>query len=416
MGKMVHAMFNPSSSAIWLDCGLHHKYKVAALEADATWDTSGEAAKRGTMQHDVMEYALPYYRSGLTINKAVERAIKKTTHKIRKEEVSNCRIALQSIIDITPDDMEIEVELKVPLSHEPESNGHIDVAGYCEDHVLVADYKFGQMAVSPNAPQLKIYASNTLVLLREQGVVFTPDSKVKIAIIQPQLHKEALVRVFTAGDLIKFQSYVEGVVFGQTDGHDRRGAGSLQTCEWCPAKKFCYHRPNLVGSMLADLNSKSSMSRPVIEEIVKSRSAFKKVIDECVATVAADEEGYPNWTRVEVSNGRKWSPLIEVSEIESQLIDAGVEDLHTLRSPAQVRDGNEGVETLVDELTLDQGHHIRLYPGAPKVGTPKSEPAKRPKVVRPKVPKKSAKKAAKKKPSKKSPRKKAAKKKARKRT
>ena len=139
---------------------------------------------------------------------------------------------------------------------------------------------------------------------------------------------------------------------------------------------------------LSDINLGSEMPNHVIEEIVKSRSAFKKVIEECVAKVVADEKTFPNWTRVDVSNARKWSPLVDVKKIAAQLLKAGAEEIYTLLTPAQVKNQNEGIEKIVDKLTLEQGHHVRLYPGAPK-GAPKDEP-----ITRPKAKKKSARKKA----------------------
>jgi hypothetical protein len=217
------------------------------------------------------------------------------------------------------------------------------------------------MAVSPNSSQLRIYAANVVA-----QVELPDDFPVKLAVVQPQLHKEALVRVTTVGELTRFRHYVEGVVDAQVNGHDRRGAGSLDACTWCPARDGCFHRVNLVGSMLADLTTPVKMADHLIDSITKSRAAMKKVIDECAAAVAEHPKRFPNWTRIQVNDARKWSDLIEASEIESQLIDAGATEVHTLKTPAKIKDGNADLIGLVDSLCLDQGQHVRLRPGAPK--------------------------------------------------
>jgi len=395
MAEMVHAMHNASASAIWLDCSLYYHFKHDAVKRGAVFDSSGKAAERGKLQHDVSEVALPLVLNGMSIKDAVAKGARKVRKKLTPEEIKCVEIAMLAAFDLITEDMEVEVEAEVPLSHEPGSLGYIDVAGVCDDHVLVLDYKFGQMAVSPNSPQLKIYAANMLVYLREQGMTFEPESRVKIAIVQPQLHREALVRSYKAAELVKFQSYVEGVVHNQTDGHDRRGAGSLDTCKWCPVRKAgCFHRANLMATMLRDLKAPADMADHVIEEVVRSRSAFKGVIEECVAAVVADPKRFPNWTRAEVNNARKWSGLLDASEIESQLIDEGMEDLYTLKSPAQVKDTYPDHVKKVDSLSAKQGTHVRLHLGAPKEGAAKKEPAKRASAKRAKPAKKSARKKA----------------------
>ena len=390
-----HAMHNASSSEIWLDCSLHYHYKKEALDKDASWDTSGEAARRGTMQHDVAERAMGLILKGGEVETSVDRAVRASKHKLTEEERSNVILSMQMAQELSTPEMDIVTEMAVDLSHEPGSTGRIDLAGSDPDFILVADYKYGQKPVSPNSSQLRIYGSNVVKDARENGVDLAPDFEVKLAIIQPKLHSEALVRSYTVEELDRFRHYVEGVVDAQVNGHDSRGAGSLKSCEWCPAKKYCYHRPTLVSSMLSDLTSDSEIPNHVVESIVLSRTAMKKVIDECAAKVADDPVTFPNWRRAEVENGRKWSPLLEHDAIENKLKKIGVTDVYNLASPLQVKSRNSEskVQTLVDSLSVEQGHHIRLYPGAPK-GEPKVEPTKRPKASVPKAKKKAAKKKA----------------------
>ena len=403
----IHAMHSPSSSNIWLDCSLHYHYKKEALGKGAVWDSGGEAAKRGTIQHTVAEKAMNSIQNGLDVETAVDRAIRTLRFKLTEEERENVTLSMHMVLDLTTDTMDVQTEVSVDLSYEPGSTGTVDLLGDWDGqhYMLVADYKYGQTPVSPNSSQLKIYGASAIN--RDE---LDPDFEVKLAVIQPKLHSEALVRSYTVQELVEFGHYVDGVVDAQVNGHDRRGAGSLKTCEWCPAKKYCYHRPTLVRSMLSDLTMDSEIPNHVVEHIVLSRSAMKKVIDECTAKVAGDPKTFPNWRRAEVANGPKWSPLFDSSVIEQKLVKSGAGNVYNLATPLQVKDRNQEskkVQSLVDKLSIDQGHHIRLYPGAPN-GAPKEEPAKRPGASVPEAKKKKASK-------KKSAPKKAAKKKARKR-
>jgi len=400
MAKMKHAMHNASSSATWLDCSLSYHYKKEAISKGKEWGTSGEAAKRGVIQHDVAENAMRRILKGTKRSLAITQAIKAGRKKVPKNEVENVTIAIDAVLDLIPSTFHgqlvknIVLEREVPLSHEPGQVGYIDFCTYDESFALIADYKFGQMAVSPNSSQLKIYAAN---FLNEIGDM-VDSYEVKLAIIQPQLHREALVRSYTAGELRKFQAYVEQVVDNQVNGHDRRGAGSLDSCTWCPAAKLkCFHRKNLMSNMMSDLDTTDELADHIIEHIHKSKGAFKKIMDECSSIIIDSPKRFPNWSRVEVSNARAWSELLDVSEIESQLVDAGAEEIHTLRTPKQIEDENPDLTKLIGRLTAKQGHHVRLYPGKPKEGTPKKEPAKRPKAKSPKVKPSAKKKAAKRK-------------------
>ena len=258
MAEMIHAMHNASASEIWLQCSLYYHFKKDAYAKDeVVWDTAGKAAERGKIQHDIAEHALPLCLEGVEIPDAVGIAVRKVRRKVSPDEVENVRIAMGATLALITEGMHIEVERAVPLSHEPGSNGYIDVAGYAEKYILVLDYKFGQMAVSPNSSQLKLYAANLITLLREESNLGSR-THARLAIVQPQLHTEAIVRTYTVEELTAFQHHVEAVVLNQTEGHDRRGAGSLKTCTWCPQRKRgCYHRTNLVGSMLRDLDRKS---------------------------------------------------------------------------------------------------------------------------------------------------------------
>ena len=386
-----HAMHNASSANIWMDCALYYQYKVQAEATGEQYDTAGEAARRGTLCHEVAEDAMGRWLNGDylgDITKCVAVADAELKTNLTQEEFELVEVALSGAITLIDDkDMSVALEIPVQLSHEKESSGAIDLLAFRTvevapgqeilDHILVLDYKFGEGAVSPNSHQLKIYGANSLVHLKELGLSIGPNTRVKLAIMQPRLHVDPIVRVFDAYDLVKYQAYVEGVVFAQVEGGDRRGAGSLKTCEnFCPFKSRCFHRPNLVQHMMVDLTSTADRKTPdsTIEEIVRSASAFKKVIEECKDLVKDDEVRFPNWTRVTVNNAESWSPIIHPDDIIKRLGNA--KDLFTLSTPKKVRDANPKIAKKIDALVADRGTHIRLYEGAPK-GAPKAEPQRR---------------------------------------
>lgn len=372
--KRAHAMHNASSADWWLECGLWYQWKKEAEAKGEVYDKPGEAAKRGTMMHEQAEVLL------LNILDQGEEAIddwRSSMNELTKEEKDWVVTAVEAVMELVDiRETEVETEVAIPLSHEPESDGHVDVLAYQEGCLFVIDYKFGEMQVAPSSPQLKIYGANALVLLRQNLGSIDPDMDVVLAVVQPRIHREALVRRYKARDLLKFQAHVEHVVHAQLEGAEKRGAGSLSVCEWCPWIDRCWHRKALLGGMIKTLR-KVELSNEEIEDIVRARSALKKTIEKYTKVVAEDEDRFPNWTRVHVSNGRVWNPALDVSKVATQLIDAGAEEVYALRSPAQIRDSNRKLKPLVEKLSIDSGFHVRLYEGAP-VGAPKDEPPKRP--------------------------------------
>jgi len=414
-----HAFRNPSNASYWMECALWGIHKRIAEEEGGLVDRSSDAAERGRELHEVAEQALIWYLAGKhgqeaeSCTRAAYKAIPHP-HANALNDLDDVIVAVTAALSLISDGMEVALEVKVPLSYEPGEFGSVDILGFVEhdlgggstllDSVLVADYKFGEVSVSPNSWQLRIYAMNALSFLRDEvGVKVGPNTKVKLAIIQPAHHLDPIVRVYDAVDLIKAQAYVEGVVSGQ-EGGDRRGAGSLKTCEWCDFSKQCGHRPLLVQSALANLRSATAgkIHDRVVEDIVRDASSFRKVLEDCVSQVKEDPVRFPNWTRVEVKNAEQWSPLIDVDKATAKL--KGAQDLYVLNTPKRVRDANPTLTKKIDALVSDRGHHIRLYEGAPN-NAPKEEPQRRaPKSgarvatgkVAKKAPKKAAKKSAKK--------------------
>jgi len=379
-----------------MECGLWGFFKRIAVDSGENFSPDSAASIQGTKQHTVAEVALRIILvdggASPDIAKYVRQALKTTRVKLTAPDaIENIEIAVRAAFELIPDTMRTELEFKVPLSHEPESFGTLDIAGVRSydytgveyvDHVLVADYKFGEMPVSPDCHQLKIYAANFCEFLLDAGYSIVGSTRVQLAIIQPKIHREAVVREFEYAQLFRYRSHVEHVVEKQVSLHDMRGAGSLSVCDWCDFRDRCHHRPTLVSGLLQDIGKKKEggmLADAKIEEIVKSRSAFKKVIDECTALVVDNVDRFPNWTRAKVANAEKWSPLMEEEDIQKTLEKKGAKDLFTLSQPKRVRDSNPDLATTIDRYVMERGEHVRLYEGAPKKRAPEKEPVSRPK-------------------------------------
>ena len=398
-GARLHAMHNASSANYWMDCDLWYHLKVECERKGIDYDDENEAARIGTMQHEVDEQALAWQRAGKfegNVRRCVDAAANALKHKLTDEQLSECAIAVQAALDLITPEHNVALEVPIPLSHEPESTGPADLLAYREEEVtegqflltdvLVADYKHGRIKHSPSGHQLKVYGSNALDVFEELGIKLQPDTRVRLAIIQPKHYTEALVRSFTVKELRSFQAVVEHTVTRQKEG-SRHGAKSLSTCEWCPFAKLrmCHHKETLVGGLLNAVKTTPTedMATELIEEIVASRTVLEATIKDCVRRVIDDPKRFPDWTRREVSNGQGWSPLVDVDQIGHRLEEAGADDWYTPKTPKQILDAYAGTEiaeevsAVVGEYSVEKGTHVRLYQGAPD-GSKKKDPPARP--------------------------------------
>lgn len=398
--KRAHALHNASSADYWMNCGLWVHRKMEAEAEGKEWDRGSEAADRGTLCHEAAENVIWDARADTDLGTALA-----VHDKLTDEERALVGVAIEAVGELLNAygggyEWQLFTEISFRLSHEPESEAHVDVVASRPGVLIVADYKFGEGAVSPNAHQLKIYAANALDWPVSLTASEIEDTEVVLAVIQPRLHSEAIVRRIPASELVAYRHHVEHVVASQLSKSDMRGASSISVCEWCPAKRLgCAHHEDLKRQMFVKLQKVQKPGEEkteFIEEVVRSRTALTNIIKEMTALVVDNESRFPDWTRAHVANPRKWSPLLTEEKIGKQLIAKGAEDVYGLRSPAQVRDRNKSLAAVVEKLSVDQGHHVRLYEGAPK-STTLIEPPKRPTAKSAKLPtNKSVKKAKKK--------------------
>ena len=425
-GARLHAMHNASSANYWMDCDLWYHLKVECERKGIDYDNENEAAQIGTMQHEVDEQAFEWQRAGKfesNVRRCVDAACKALAKnhferyglKLTDEHRAECAIAVQAALDLVTPDHNVALEVPIPLSHEPESNGPADLLAYREEEVapgqfllvdvVLADYKHGRIKHSPSGHQLKVYGSNSLAVFEDLGLKLQPDTRVRLAIIQPKHYTEAIVRSFTVKELTSFQAVVEHTVERQKGG-SRRGANSLSTCEWCDFAKLgiCHHKETLVGGLLNGVKTTPTedMATELIEEIVASRSVLEATIKECVRRVIDDPKRFPNWTRKTVSNGQGWSPLVDADQIGHKLEEVGAPDWYVPKTPKQIIDAYAGeenaeeVQAVVEAYSEEAGTHVRLYQGAPDGSKKKDPPARPNKSTKRGAKKKAAKKAAKK--------------------
>lgn len=368
----VHAMHNYSSSHIWLACDHWYGFKTKAYREGTAWDTTSAAAADGTRKHVLLEETITqYFATG------------EFPHV--EEPVRMAAAGIMALLDRYPG-AELGLELAIPLPHEPDSDGYIDVAFWTEELLGIVDAKFGKMEVDPSSPQLKGYAYAMLCKLAEIGGVENLPKRVLLGIAQPEIRQGVLCIEYSAEDIIAFGREVDDAVTRQLAGKNLHGPESLDTCAWCPAKLRCGFRTSMMAGMLEDFakhtppDSAALFEEPdLVERIVRSRKEINEIIDECVAIVVANPDTFPDWKRSQVGNARKFDfELREPEELAKLLEKAGVEWPWQLATPAQLKSKHPELAEAIDELTVDQGFHVRL--------SPLGSVAKRKKAERPQAP------------------------------
>jgi len=254
------------------------------------------------------------------------------------------------------------VEAQVPLPHERESMAHLDVVFYspADRCLYVVDYKFGVGLVEPKCEQLLGYAAAALdhfPLTREWDI-----DRIVLGIVQPEDADDPMkLEEVEPLELIEFGHHVNYVVREQVNGNASRGAADPSACTWCDFKSRCGHYGSLMSSLIGSPPWNQLAEPAKIEEIVRHRKEIASFVELCVEEVKTKPEVYPNWARIQVSNGIKWSPTIDEEVIVAKLLGAEANPW-TLASPAQIKKRHPDLAEMLDGLVESRGFHIRLKP------------------------------------------------------
>lgn len=366
MAEKRHAIHNPSSADYWLHCGHWYHHKIAAEAAGENWNPDSDASRRGHLLHDIAEHALRSILndpeceswSSVLVDNAVlasieQLGLEEAVTDEDSEQVTKALCAVLQVIDEVSCDGEVTVKLEceVPLSHEPESVGTVDVQIIGPRIYVVLDYKFGKGEVAEDADQFWVYASNAALGLE-------PRREVWLGVVQPQLRDEALIHKTDWDSLVEFRGHVNHTVRKQKAGAVY-APSDLSTCNYCPFKDRCVGYVSLVSGAAEVLLNITNDAQ--IEWVVANRTAITQGVETLADVVKQSPERFPNWSRKEVENPAKWNPGVEIGEIAHQLRIKGVKEPYTLRTPADILSEYPDLAGSVKQFVLDRGTHVRLF-------------------------------------------------------
>ncbi|MCL6456974.1 MAG: DUF2800 domain-containing protein [Gorillibacterium sp.] len=307
--ERAHALLSASASHRWLHCT-----PSAQLEATLP-DTGSEAARRGTLAHEIAELKLRKHFTEPMGPRKYTAALKKfKSHELYEpvmEEHTDAYLDYgQSIVHAFPSPPFVAIERKVDLTdYVPESFGTSDCIIIGSGQLHVIDYKNGSGVPVPaeDNPQMKLYA---LGALKAFSLLF-PIREIHLAIVQPKVWDHPSEWSLPVEDLIAWGESIKPIAQQAFNGEGDYSVGSH--CGFCRAKERCATRVK----QLLDAGTKAPMRPPLItweevadvlrkaEGIVSWYNSLKEL------TLAEVLKGgtVPGWKAVEGRGSRQYTDL-----------------------------------------------------------------------------------------------------------
>lgn len=211
-----HYRLGPSSASRWLACPWSAQHDLP--------DTSGPAAKAGTITHDL---ACSYLQGGIESTFELENEVYERTNGLLPNRSRDIARAATSYVEYVESRTGSKLfETKIESSVVPDWGGTVDTAILHDRCLEVADLKTGVWRVSAeNNPQLMSY----LCFARQK---FPEATEFVGTIIQPLTNKKPKTASFSGGQLDIFTQQVK---IASTS--DRKQTGFH--CRFCPLRPKC---------------------------------------------------------------------------------------------------------------------------------------------------------------------------------
>lgn len=307
-----HALLSASGAHRWLLCT-----PSAKLEEQFP-DTTSEAAREGTLAHELAELKVRNYFNPADISK---RKLNAQIKKMKENELwqdemlGHTDTYIDYIRDVSiklPSRPYVAVEKRLDLSaYVPEGFGTADCIMLQGVDLFVLDFKYGKgVPVSAEEnPQMMLYA---LGAYRAYCFLY-PISRIHMAIIQPRLDNISEWEC-TLNDLLKFGQRVS-----ERAALAAKGAGDFcpgeKQCRFCRAKQRCRARADHNVRMafspdkgkMPPLITNEEVGRYLSEgeDVAKWLSDLKEwALAECLAG-----KQVPGWKAVEGRGSRDWTDM-----------------------------------------------------------------------------------------------------------
>lgn len=337
-GERTHALLSPSSAKRWLNC------PPSARLCETFPDKESDAAKEGTLAHDIAELKL---RKLFTEPGMTEQVYKRQMNKFKKHELYNPEMErytdeyveyVQKIAygySVVPT---VTFEKQVDYSHiVPEGSGYTDCIILCGNDLHVIDFKYGKgilvsakeekagQELAEGNPQMALYAIGAI---RAYGMFYLIEN-VHFHIVQPRL-KNFSTWDTTAKELEAWGEYVKGVAEQAYKGEGKFKQGPWCDDNFCAAAGCCRQRAKenlelegIKDAVTGELPLPPVLSNEEVGEILgraQYLSKWVKKLEAFALSALVSGETVPGWKIVE---GRSNRSFADATDAMKKLQEAG---------------------------------------------------------------------------------------------
>lgn len=353
--ERAHAFLSPSGAARWGVCT-----PSARLE-ERFPDTTSEAAKEGTLAHELAEVKLRHYFYTVDFGK---QKYSRRVNKLKKEELWQDEMERYTeeyldyikatALSLTTKPY-IAIEQALDLGEWiPEGFGTADCVMVYQNTIHVFDFKYGKgvQVEAEHNPQMMLYALGAYNAYR----ILYPVRNIKMTIIQPRLDHVSEWEC-SLDKLLSFGEDIKGKAILAMEGKGDY-APDESTCRFCRARHQCRAR--------SDYNVKKAFAIGELPPLISLEEAGKRLLElQDVAKYQKDLQDWilkeclagkdvPGWKAVEGRSVRDWTDMDQAFE---KLISNGIvpEEMLWEKKPltlAQVEKviGKKDFETSVGEF------------------------------------------------------------------
>lgn len=306
-----HALLSASSAHRWLKCT-----KSARLEEQFP-DTTSEAAKEGTLAHELAELKVRnYFKPGDVSKRKLTFAIKKFKEDPLwdDEMLIHTDTYIDYIRDVSiklPATPFVEVEKRVDFSdYVPEGFGTADCIMIQGNTLFVIDFKYGKgVPVSAEEnPQMMLYALGAY----EACKILYPIERIRLGIVQPRLPDGISEWECTLEELLQFGDYAKERATLAFAGEGEFAPGE-KTCKFCRAKKQCRARSDHNVKMAFNLGDLPPLitKEEAGQRLLAMRDvvAYQKDLQEWALSECLAGNEVPGWKAVEGRRSRDWTDM-----------------------------------------------------------------------------------------------------------
>lgn len=306
-----HALLSASSAHRWLKCT-----KSARLEEQFP-DTTSEAAKEGTLAHELAELKVRnYFKPGDVSKRKLTFAIKKFKEDPLwdDEMLIHTDTYIDYIRDVSiklPATPFVEVEKRVDFSdYVPEGFGTADCIMIQGNTLFVIDFKYGKgVPVSAEEnPQMMLYALGAY----EACKILYPIERIRLGIVQPRLPDGISEWECTLEELLQFGDYAKERATLAFAGEGEFAPGE-KTCKFCRAKKQCRARSDHNVKMAFNLGDLPPLitKEEAGQRLLAMRDvvAYQKDMQEWALSECLAGNEVPGWKAVEGRRSRDWTDM-----------------------------------------------------------------------------------------------------------